>query len=308
MVERRVMEDQVHRLAARQHGAISRRQAEMAGFTRAMLRTQVRSGRWLRSPIADVYRVAGHPNTWQHRAMAAVLLGPPGAVASHTTAAALFGLLEPPAVPHVSLPREASARRAGVVVHRSRLGPGQQCRAQHIPATVPARTLVDCAQLLDVPALMAVLDTALYRGLSTPAAVKRAAELVSPGGVRQGLPILREALDVWTDGIQPGSPAEMRLLRRIERWGLPQPERQFELYDTAGGFVARLDLAGPARRRGLEYDGREFHGPRQWEADEVRLARIDALGWRIERVEKVDLLDGAERLRHVLAGLLASAS
>lgn len=79
-------------------------------------------------------------------------------------------------------------------------------------------------------------------------------------------------LAVWTDGITPGSPAEMRLLRRIERWGFPLPEKQVEIRDGSGMLVARVDLA-----------------------------------WA-DRVEKVDLLDGAERLRDVLIRLLAVAA
>ena len=155
---------------------------------------------------------------------------------------------------------------------------------------------------------MAVLDPALCRRLTNPAAIQRAARAVSPSGSRSGLAVLREVLAVWTDGIQPGSPAEMRLLRRIQRWGFPLPDKQVEVHDASGSFVARLDLAWPSRRAGLEYDGRDHHGPRQWEADEVRQARIEALGWRVERVEKVDLVEGAERLKDVLVGLLAMAA
>lgn len=296
----------VSQLAVRQHGAVSRRQAVDLGFSRTMIRSRLKSGRWLEGPFPGVYRTAGHPATWQHTAMAAVLSGPPGTLASYTTTAALFGLTEAPRRPHVTVPLTASVRRPGLVAHRSSSGAGTRCLVQGIPATVPARTLVDCAQILDGPQLMAIVDPALCRRLTTPLAVQRAAREVSSSGSLQGLPQLREVLAVWTDGIRPGSPAEMRLLRRIERWGFPTPERQVELRDAAGDFVARLDLAWPHRKVGFEYDGREYHGPRQWEADELRLARIAALGWSVEGVEKVDLLDGAERLRLVLARLLAA--
>lgn len=301
-------DDRLTGLAARQHGAISRRQAKASGFTRSMVETRVGSGRWLRTGFSGVYRVAGHPATWQHRAMAACLSGPAPTVASHTTAAALFGLVPAPQSPHVTMPLSSSVRQAGLVAHRSPVPAGERCKVQGIPATTPARTLVDCAQVLDAPALMTVLDSALCRQLTAPSAVLRSARGVSPGGNRPGLPLLREVLAVWTEGIRPGSPAEMRLLRRIQRRGLPTPEKQVELYDQQGALVARLDLAWSGRRAGLEYDGAEYHGPRQWEADELRLARIEALGWRVERVEKVDLLDGAERLRRVLAALLAVAA
>lgn len=303
----RAVDERVARLASRQHGAFSRTQAMGEGCSQDMVTTRLGSRRWLPTGLRGVYRIAGHPVTWQHRVMAACL-SCPGAVASHLTAAALFGLVAPPDEPHVTAPPTASARRRGVVVHRSPLVAADRCAVQRIPATVPARTLVDCAQLLDAPALMAIVDSALCRRLTTPMALQRAARSVSPDGARRGLALLREVLGVWTDGIQPGSAAEMRLLRRIDRWGLPRPDKQVELLDAAGRFVARLDLGWPDQRAGLEYDGRDHHGPRQWEADEVRQARIEALGWRVERVENVDLLDGAERLRGVLVRLLGLAA
>lgn len=291
--------------AARQHGAISVSQALDAGMTRKMVRQRREAGRWLRTGYVGVYRMAGHPATWKFRASAAVLAGPPGTVASHLTAAALLGLSSAPARPHVTVPAGTSARKAGAEVHRSHLAAVDRCLLDRIPGTRPARTLVDCAQVLDGPALMAIVDPCLCRQLTTPAKVLDAAGRVTR---RTGPSVLKSVLVVWTDGITPGSAAEMRLLRRISRWGFPPPVKQWEVHDAAGVFVARLDLGWPSRRAGLEYDGREHHGPRQWESDEERQARIEALGVRVERVEKVDLLDGADRLRGVLGGLLAAAA
>jgi hypothetical protein len=108
--------------------------------------------------------------------------------------------------------------------------------------------------VLDAVGLMTIVDPALCRQLTTPAALQRAAQAVSPRGVRAGMSLLREVLEVWTDGIKPGSAAEMRLLRRIQRWGFPTPDKQVELRDSSGRFVARIDLGWPSRRAGLEYD------------------------------------------------------
>lgn len=140
-----------------------------------MICTRLGSGRWLRTSYRNVYRLAGHPVTWQHQAMA-VCLSRDGTVASHLTAAALFGLTAPPETPHVTGAVTTGARRQRGVVHRSPLSVGDRCVVQRIPATVPARTLVDCAQVLEAPGLMTVLDPALCRQLTTPAAVKRGGE------------------------------------------------------------------------------------------------------------------------------------
>lgn len=158
------------------------------GLTRHQVETRVETGRWVRTAFRGVYRDATHPQTWRHRAMAAVLAMPDGAVASHTTAAALFGLLPAPKVPHVTVPPERGSRQRGLVLHRSPLGAFDRCEAQQIPPSGPARTLVDCAQILGGPELMTVLDSCLCRRLSTPAKVLAAAERVSvaaggPGGV-----------------------------------------------------------------------------------------------------------------------------
>jgi hypothetical protein len=295
----------VRRRIGRQHGAIARRQALADGLTPDILRTYLDVGEWARTSFRGVYREATHHQTWRYRTAAAVLAGPEGTVASHLSAAALFGLASAPDIPHVTIPPDTRCRKTGLVAHRSPIAQRDRCEAQGIPATRPARTVVDCAAVLDAPALMAVLDPCLCRQLTTAAEVHASAKRISESGCRQGLPLLQEVLRVWTDGIKPGSPAEMRLLRRIERWGFPVPQKQVEVYDRYGSFVARVDLAWPERRAGLEYQGQEFHGPRQWAADDVRQARLASLGWDVEPVEKSDLLDGATRLVAVLTRMLA---
>ena len=71
------------------------------------------------------------------------------------------------------------------------------------------------------------------------------------------------------------------------------------MYDEAGEFVARLDLAQPAWKRAFEYDGVDAHNPRRWGRDEPRYARLKALGWEVEPITKLDLLPGERRLRDI---------
>ena len=48
----------------------------------------------------------------------------------------------------------------------------------------------------------------------------------------------------------------------------------------AGGvWLARVDLAWPAFRVAVEYDGREHHGPERAEHDARRRERLRAAGW-----------------------------
>ena len=287
---------------ARQHGAISRSQGRDAGLTRHQVSNHVTGGRW-RRPARGVYVSAAAPETTQQRAVVACLAGPPGTVASHETAA-LFGLRPAPQVPHVTIPRSASGRQGGAIVHHSNLDPADTCTVDRVPATTPARTLVDCAAILDLEDLCDLVDAAFHRRLVKPSAVRRAMARSGRAPGRQGLRRLEEAMEVWVCGVRPGSAAEVRTLRCLNRWGLPVPERQYEIRDAGGRLVAKADFAWPDRMALLEYDGEEHHGPRDWAADADREARLESLGWTIERADRFDLRPSSTRLREALSALL----
>jgi hypothetical protein len=76
----------VGRIAARQLGLITRRQALDAGITPGEIRWRAATGRWNVIRFG-VFAVAGAPPSWEQRVLAAVLAGPPGTVASHFSAA-----------------------------------------------------------------------------------------------------------------------------------------------------------------------------------------------------------------------------
>ncbi|MGH8973517.1 MAG: hypothetical protein ACRD0C_09985 [Acidimicrobiia bacterium] len=99
-------------LAARQYGAISRHQASEVGLTRHQIAGRLACGRWHRA-ARGVFVVAAVPGTWQQQVAVACLAGPDGTVASHLTTAALLGLVDPPEVPHVTVPSSSSRRLAG---------------------------------------------------------------------------------------------------------------------------------------------------------------------------------------------------
>jgi hypothetical protein len=255
-------------------------------------------------PDQGVYVVAGAPSTWQQQLTVAMLAAPSGSVASYLSAAALFGLADPPDVPHITVPRGLSGRLGGCVVHCARLDPADVCFVGGIPCTRSARTVVDCAGLLDYEALCEMVDRALCRRkVASRAMMLSAARRASPGSRRRGLPALEKALEVWIPGPRPGSEAEMRLIRRLVEWGFPMPERQIKIFDHDGHLVGKVDCGWRDVRFGFEYEGGEYHGPRRWGADDRREDRIEALGWRIEPVDKFDLRPSSTRLRALLAPL-----
>ncbi len=86
------------RAAARQYSLITRWQALACGLSARQINRRVVCGRWI-AVAPGVYRVPSAPVTWQQRALAACLAGPPGTVASHLTAAAIHELADVPATP-----------------------------------------------------------------------------------------------------------------------------------------------------------------------------------------------------------------
>ncbi len=273
-------EHRLARLTRRQHGLLTSAQAKAAGVSAESTRWRVRVGLWTRV-VPGVFAVGGTPDTWRRRTMAAVLAAGPGAVASHTTAAALYGLsrcgfkrVE------ITVAKGRSHRSRLAVVHETaHLTRHDVTSIDGIPVTRPARTLVDLAGCVARAVLEEAVDDSLVRRLtSLDRLVRRAEALGGPG--RTGTIVLAEVLAAWSHGDMAESVAEVRLVRRLVANGLPEPKLQHEVHDTAGRFVARLDLAYPGDRVGLEMNGFRWHAtPLAYARDQERLRRLAALGW-----------------------------
>jgi len=291
-------------LMARQHGAINRRQALGCGLSNQQVNRRVASGRWLRRE-RSVYVGAAVAPSGQQRAAVAVLRGPVGTVASHLTAAALWGLCGFPARPHVTVSPTGARGFATIDAHRSPLAAPDVAAAGGIPCTAPARTLVDAASRAGYRRICDLVDRAVFLELTTPDEIRSAMARASARPGRAGLGRLARALQIWTPGPKPGSPPEMRLLRLLTEWGLPVPQRQLPIADQSGKVVAYADLGCPKLKLLYEYDGEEFHGPRQAPLDAARQRKVEALGWTVVRVRKADLRAGGRLLRARLAKLPA---
>jgi hypothetical protein len=183
-------------------------------------------------------------------------------------------------------------------VHRGTVPPRDTTKRDGILVTTVSRTLVDCATVLDRTSLESLVDAAFCRKLATPASTISAAERA--GTRRRGKALLRDTVEVWAEPIQPDSPAEVRLLRRLGELGLRNLVTQHEVRDDEGLLIARLDIAVPDLLRAFEYDGVEFHNPRRWKREEGRAEGLRRLGWRIEPVTKIDLLPGESRLGEIV--------
>jgi hypothetical protein len=107
------------KIAARQHGVITRRQLEDCGLGSKAITIRVRKGQ-LNRIHRGVYAVGHRGLSWHGRWMAAVLACGEGAVLSHGSAASLWGLLKPIEGPvHVSVPSTwGHSKRRGIHLHR----------------------------------------------------------------------------------------------------------------------------------------------------------------------------------------------
>ena len=273
------VDEAIARRLAAQHGLVSRHQALAAGFSRRMIDSRLAAGRWIRV-APGVYRLAGVPVTWKQKVLVACLDAGPEAVASHRTAAVLYGVSGfRPGPIAITVPVRLSGRSEVATVHRARSLPRTDlARVDRIPVTAPARLLVDLAGEVSPDTLEEAVDDVLCRRLVTVERVRdRAHEL----GRRAGTALLRRILEAWTPGALPDSVAEMRIVRALVASGLPLPVRQHEIR-VQGDLVARVDLAYPEQRLAIELDSFRWHaGRRPFRSDRVRRNRIEAAGWHV---------------------------
>lgn len=284
-----------------QAGAVAHHQLRAAGLTVKEVRALLRRGVLRTTAARGVYRISGAEVTPNQDLWVALLAGPDGTLASHLSAAALRGLLAPPAVPHVTVPRWANGKFGGAVIHHAQVGPADRGATGGIDTTTLPRTIVDCASVLSQSALNTLVDGALGKGLCSYGKVKEA--WGRAGHVRGGA-LLEAALAPYTGGAEPGSVKAAHVLRRIHDWGFPMPVCERKVNDVHGEFIAKVDFVWPDWWLILEYDGEENHGPRRWRNDDGVEDQLQAVGFRVERADRFDLRPSATRLHDLLAEVL----
>lgn len=255
MREERAKSDQVvAKIAGRQHGVVSAAQLGPAGIDKDAVTRRVKACR-LHRIHRGVYAVGHTRLTFEGRCMAAVLALGEGAVVSHQSAAALWGMLKPHSGPiHVSVVGDGGRRkRRGIQVHRSHsLIAGVTTRRNGIAVTRPARTLQDLRRTVPQPvyrrAVRRVLDLRLIRS----------DQVSEPDLTRSEL--------------------ERLFLGICRRHRLPQPEVNARL----GSY--EVDFLWRDRALVVETDGFRHHSDRAaFESDRVRDAAVQRFGFRVLR-------------------------
>lgn len=286
-------------LAAGQHGVVARSQLRAAGLGQSAIDHRVRSGR-LHVVHAGVYAV-GQPRLpargdW----MAAVLACGRGAVLSHSTAAALWGIRASSAARvDVTVARRGAHHRRGIRVHAVRdLDPEDRAQREQIPITSVARTLLDLAEVLQPQTLSRAFEEAERLELLDLRAIERL--WVSNRG-RHGLRRLRLLLD----DARPANTAVRSELERLfldlcHEAGLPMPTVNV----VVEGF--EVDAFWPDAGLVVELDGHQFHRSRSaFERDRARDAALLLAGYRVLRITHRRLKTEPEALERTVRSLLA---
>lgn len=167
------------------------------GLSARAIRYRIVAGRLVRLH-RGVFAVGHDAVSADGRRLAAVLACGSGAVLSHRSAAALWGLRPYAGRPEVSIPSQACRSVPGVAIHRSRsLVSADVMAVEGIPCTTVARTLVDLAARGDRPGLIAAITRAeelrVYDGAKVEAVLERARG-------KRGARLLRSVLAEWSDG------------------------------------------------------------------------------------------------------------
>jgi hypothetical protein len=275
----------IARIAADQHGYVTRSQLLSAGFDRNAIAHRVRAGRLIRAH-RGVYAVGHVPPSQHARAMAAVLACGPGAALSHRSAAALWGLTRWPRT--IEVTARTDRRVPGVHTHRSR-NLTDVTTHYGIPTTTPARTLLDLADRLDPASLTRAVNDARLRHLTSPADLDDL-RARSPG--RATTALAEEHPDAPTRSV-----FEDAFLAFVDRHGLPRPE----VNQRVAGY--EVDMLWRPQRLVAELDGRAYHDG--FEQDRERDADLLAAGLRVVRVTWKRLTGAEHREAARFAALLA---
>jgi Transcriptional regulator, AbiEi antitoxin len=271
------------RLAEGQHGVVSVAQLAELGYSREMISYASRRAR-LRRVHRGVYAVGRLGLSWEGRCLAAVLACGTGAVASHATAAWLWGLLRNrPGTIHVTVP-VSRRQRQHFRLHFAVLAAEDQALRDAIPLTALPRTLLDQAAGAYPTALERMLERAEERDLFDLQAIER---LLERTGGHPGAGALCRALAIYRQPVAfTRSGLEKRFVELVAATEMPRPAMNV----FVEGY--ELDAYWETERFAVELDVYETHGSHaSFERDRLRqenlklreIEMVRITGRRLER-------------------------
>lgn len=295
----------VARLAARQHGRVSRRQLLAHGLSSDWIRRRVRSGHLIREH-AGVYAVGHTSLVIAGRFQAAVLACTGVAhLTHHSTLMALRVIPYVPGQVHVAVPPGGPHERRDVRLHRLSLTAAETTTVHAIPCTTAERALMDCAPSLSRRRLERACDEAAYLKLLSPTRARRLLELRSG---HRGASLLRAVLDEHAVGTtRTASELEERFLALCDAAGFPRPVVNRHTPTASGSF--KLDFVWHAARLVVETDGRAAHDIVTVERRDARRdAATGVSGYTLRRFTWWDVVHDPYRVAATLRPLLGAVT
>ncbi len=253
------MDRRLAALMRRQHGVFALRQAVALGFAQSTISSRMLRGRY-RLLLPGVACEHGTPDSWELRAMAALLWASRDAVLTSGSAARAFGWEVPQVateVIHLLVQQRTRRPVEGVLLHRSISHDSVRdvCRVGPLRCTSPARTVVDLAALLTPRQLREVVAQAMRSGLSAAtlsAAMQRAGQVAGISALRSilaELSPLHAACRSWLESAF----VDLTAGTGLEPTAMNHPVRD------ASGHRRRLDAVYLPEFLPVELDGAATH-------------------------------------------------
>jgi very-short-patch-repair endonuclease len=232
--------------------------------------------------------------------MAAILHCGPGAVLSHRSATALWGLASSGEAIDVTAPRRSRSSHS-IRRHYSLLPADEVTVQDGIPVTTVPRTLLDRAATAPPEALERELRESeylrLHDRLSLPHLLERYPRRRGVVAIRTCLARRRESPGRIRRGF------EERFLGFIDRHRLPRP--QFNALIEAGGKTYEVDCLWLETWQIVELDGWQGHGTRTaFREDRARDRRLRTAGYSVTRLAWAQLDDEPDEVAADLRVLL----
>jgi very-short-patch-repair endonuclease len=275
--------DDIRRAAERQHGNVTFAQARAAGLSRDDIAWRCEVG-WLIRRHTGVFALGHVPAARESGWHAGVLALGDGAVLSHSSAAALWGMLRGGGATEVTVPTTAGRiKRDGILVHRQRLPAGHVTTHRNIPVTAPIRTLLDLAAVASLSVLCKAFEQAQVHLHMSPAPL--AAEVIARPR-RRGNAKLRRILAGSVDPAAVRSVLELRFLRMCGAHGIARPQVNVRIGEWTPDFL------WPDRRLVVETDGYDFHRtPAARRRDARKDEAMKGLGLTVVRLTWFDVVE-----------------
>ena len=297
------IDDQLHQLAAHQHGLITVAQTRELGVSRDAWRHRLRQGRWQRlSP--SVARLCGAPTTPGSQALAAVLEAAGPSALFGASALAWWDLAGFRLLPVTVIRRTGKARSLaphGQLLTCRTFTEAHWAIVDGVPCSTPTRAIFDLARAGTHPGKVErAIDTAWARSLVSGRSLHAMLDELGARG-RPGITVMRELLESRPVSYRP---PESGLERRFQQIIADDGQLPFRRQIETGGmeWLGRMDFVDDLPFIVL-IDSDRYHGSLlDQAADQAQTLALEQAGYVVLRITQYDVwYRGREVADHVRA-------